>query len=194
MSFPYSCTDFLRALLENCIGTVMIEWYQWNFPSPSLDRGYFNSRLKQSAPINGLTHKRLVRLFECVFNPETREGRFQEPQAVEAANALINLIQNYFQVDLSIWKNGYTSDNQAHRSHLLYCLDLILAMLESKDTLPVSEISKALASYLEQVGSNSEVPRPTYPELLSAVPYPQTEHYVGREEITAAVSKALPNK
>lgn len=85
MPFSYTCTDFLRTLLENCIGTVMIEWEQWNFPSPSFDRGYFNSRLKQAMPINELTHKRLIRLFECVFNPENREGRFQEPQAVEAA-------------------------------------------------------------------------------------------------------------
>ena len=56
MPFSYTCTDFLRTLLENCIGTVMIEWEQWNFPSPSFDRGYFNSRLKQAMPINELTH------------------------------------------------------------------------------------------------------------------------------------------
>lgn len=191
MPFSYTCTDFLRTLLENCIGTVMIEWEQWNFPSPSFDRGYFNSRLKQAMPINELTHKRLIRLFECVFNPENREGRFQEPQAVEAANALIDLIQNYFHVDLSIWINRYTVNNLAHRSHLLYCLELIFALSEGKETLPVSEISKALTAYLEQVDLNSEVPRPSYPELLSAVPYPQTEHYIGREELTAAVSNRL---
>ena len=52
MPFSYTCTNFLRTLLENCIGTVMIEWEQWNFPSPSFDRGYFNSRLKQAMPIN----------------------------------------------------------------------------------------------------------------------------------------------
>lgn len=187
----YTCKDFLLTLLKDCIGTVMIEWHQWHFPSPGIERGYFNSRLKHSSPINTLSRKRLIRLFECIFNPETREGRFQEPQAVEASNALINLIRNYFQVDLSIWENSHTSDNKSQRSHLLYCLDLILTLSENGVLLPVSDISNALTDYLVEVKSNMETPRPIYPDLLYPVFHPQTEYYIGREEITADITKHL---
>lgn len=79
MQSTMTCAVFLRALLEQCIGTVMIEWEQWNFPPPPFDRGYFNDRLKQHTPVNARTHKRLMRLFETVLNPGDREGRFQEP-------------------------------------------------------------------------------------------------------------------
>lgn len=86
---------------------------------PSYDRGYFSDRLKLAAPINTLTHKRINRLFETVFSPSNRAGRFQEAQAVEAANALILLVSELFGTDLSIWKNSYTADNSVSRSHLL---------------------------------------------------------------------------
>lgn len=191
MIVTYTTSSFLRFLLEQCIGTVMIEWDQWDFPAPGFDRGYFNDRLKHSAPINSLTHKRLIRLFECVFNPKMREGRFQEPQAVEAANSLICLIKNYFQIDLSIWKNNYTSDNKAQRSHLLYCLELIFSASENTEVLPISTISESLTAYLEETKSDACAPRPKYPELLSSVPYPQTEHYIGRGEITEDITKRL---
>lgn len=99
-----TCASFLRTLLEKCIGTVMIEWEQWNFSEPSFDRGYLNDRLKKSIPVNALTRKRLTRLFEAVLRPGDRAGRFQEPQAAEAANAFIALAGERFQVDLSVWK------------------------------------------------------------------------------------------
>ena len=86
---------FLRTLLMKCIGTVMIEWEQWDFPQPSFDRGYFNDRLKRPVPVNTLTRQRLKRLFENVFSPDNRKGKFQEPQAVEAANAFISLAEKY---------------------------------------------------------------------------------------------------
>lgn len=111
MAVTYTSAAFLRLLLERCIGTIMVEWEQWNFPAPSFDRGYFNDRLKLAAPVNTLTHQRMNRLFETIFCPNNRTGRFQEPQAVEAANALILLFSEFFGIDLSIWKNSYTSDN-----------------------------------------------------------------------------------
>ena len=88
MPYTYTSAAFLRLLLERCIGTIMIEWEQWYFPEPAFDRGYFNDRLKFAAPINKLTHNRLTRLFETIFSPGDRIGRFQEPQAVEAANCV----------------------------------------------------------------------------------------------------------
>lgn len=93
---------FLRTLLMKCIGTVMIEWEQWDFPQPSFDRGYFNDRLKRPVPVNTLTRQRLKRLFKNVFSPDNRKGRFQEPQAVEAANAFISLAEKYFHINLSV--------------------------------------------------------------------------------------------
>ena len=99
---------FLRTLLMKCIGTVMIEWEQWDFPQPSFDRGYFNDRLKRPVPVNTLTRQRLKRLFENVFSPDNRKGKFQEPQAVEAANAFISLAEKYFHINLSVWENKTT--------------------------------------------------------------------------------------
>lgn len=184
MIVTYTTSSFLRLLLKKCIGTVMIEWIQWNLPGPAFDRGYLNDRLKLTAPVNALTHKRLLRLFEAIFTPENRDGRFQEPQAVEAANALIDLTQEYFDVDLSIWKNTYTSDNHASRSHLLSCLDKILSLTEEQEVLPIAAIKELLDSYMEDVKSREKIPVSDYPKLLTAAPYHQTDCFVGRENIT----------
>ena len=135
MSDIVTSSDFFRALLMQCIGTIMIEWEQWEFPQPSFDRGYFNERLKRPIPVNTLTRQRTKRLFENIFSPDNRSGRFQEPQAVEAANALIALINNYFHIDLSVWENHYTTENSISRSHLLSCLDIILSFAEGTETL-----------------------------------------------------------
>lgn len=191
MQSTMTCAVFLRTLLEQCIGTVMIEWEQWNFPPPPFDRGYFNDRLKQRTPVNARTHKRLMRLFETVLNPGDRDGRFQEPQAVEAANAFISLLNQFFQVDLSVWCNSYTSDNAASRSHLLSCLDRILSLMENQDILPCESISDALNSYMASVKSREETPIPDFPGLLTAAPYHQTEHYIGRDKITRSIIECL---
>lgn len=191
MQSTMTCAVFLRALLEQCIGTVMIEWEQWNFPPPPFDRGYFNDRLKHPTPVNARAHNRLMRLFETVLNPGDREGRFQEPQAVEAANALISLINQSFHADLSIWHNEYTNDNAASRSHLLSCLDRILSIMEGQEILPCEAISNALHGYMESVKSHEEEPVPDFPALLTAAPYHQTEHYIGREGITETIIECL---
>ena len=189
MQSSQTCAAFLHTLLVQCIGTVMIEWEQWNFPPPSFDRGYFNSRLKQQAPVNALTHKRLMRLFESVFHPDTRSqsSHYQEPQAVEAANALIALIDQCFHTDLSVWHNGYTRDNAPSRSHLLTCLDKILSIMEGQEFLPDQEIKEALDSYMDTVKSHVDVPVSEYPDLLTPAPYHQTEHYIGRAAITETI-------
>ena len=38
-------------------------------------------------------------LFENIFSPDNRKGIFQEPQAVEAANAFIFLVEKYFHIN-----------------------------------------------------------------------------------------------
>lgn len=177
-----TCASFLRTLLEKCIGTVMIEWEQWNFPEPSFDRGYFNDRLKKSIPVNALTRKRLTRLFEAVLRPGDRTGRFQEPQAAEAANAFIAFAGERFQVDLSVWKNSYTGDNSVSRSHLLACIDIILSLLEGQEILPAESVTDALTRYMADVWSRENISAPDHPRLLNSVLYGQTEHFVGRRE------------
>lgn len=177
-----TCASFLRTLLEKCIGTVMIEWEQWEFPEPSFDRGYFNARLKKSIPVNALTRKRLSRLFEAVLRPGDRTGRFQEPQAAEAANAFIDLAGEKFQVDLSVWKNSYTGNNSVSRSHLLDCINIILSLLEGQEILPEESVTDALSRYMDDVQSCENISAPDYPRLLNSALYGQTEHFVGRRE------------
>lgn len=191
MPGEYTTADFLRQLLERCIGSVMIEWEDWGFPEPSFDRGYFNDRLKHSSPVNALTHKRMNRLFDAVFHPGGRTGRFSAPQAVDAANALVSLINEYFEADLSVWKCGYSKDNSTSYTHLLSCLDFILSLSEKSASLPVSAISSALHSYMEEVQSREELPAPAFPTMMTAAPYRQTECFVGRSAVTAAVTEHL---
>lgn len=112
MPFSYTCTDFLRTLLENCIGTVMIEWEQWNFPSPSFDRGYFNSRLKQA-----MEHLNEAFSIYDKMLPENARQLLQPYSTL--ANLLLALneydesITNYSHVLWLMKENGYTEDSFA---------------------------------------------------------------------------------
>ena len=192
MSDITTSSSFFRALLVQCIGTVMIELEQWKFPkTDGFNRGYFNERLKRPDPINTLTRNRLKYLFKNVFSPGNRGGRFQEPQAVEAANAFIELVKNYFHVDLSIWTNNYTTDNSISRSHLLSCLDIILALIEGTELLPSKEITDSLNNYMEEVSSTENMPATIYPKLLTTAPYQQTTHFWDRKDATSSLIKKL---
>lgn len=191
MSNKITSSDFFRTLLIECIGTIMIEWEQWNFPEPSFDRGYFNDRLKRPVPENALMRQRLKRLFENVYSPGSRKGRFQEPQAVEAANAFIALIKSYFHTDLSVWTNNYTTDNSIGRSHLLFCLDIILGLAEGTEILPSEKITDALKNYMKEISSAENMPSDSYPKLLTSAPYHQTAHFFGRENTISYIIEQL---
>lgn len=182
-------SDFLRDLLIQCVGSVMIEPDQWNFPNGSFDRGYLNERLKQTVPLNKLTRERLLFVFSHLFNPSQRSGsRFDESYAVTAANSLITLFFNIFSVDLSRWKNSHTADNSAARGHLYHCLELVLNLSEHTVGLPKRKITAALSEYLTQE-ERSRQPAPLeYPTFLGAAPYGMTEHFIGR---TALISSAV---
>lgn len=182
---------FLRTLLMQCIGTVMIEWEQWNFPQPSFDRGYFNDRIKRPIPVNTLTRRRVKRLFENVFSPDNRKGRFQEPQAVEAANAFIALAENYFHINLSAWENDYTTDNSANRSHLLSCLDIVLGTIEGTEALPAEKIADSLNTYMTERHLAENMPVAAYPKLLTSVAYQQTAHFFGRKNTISFLIEQL---
>ena len=182
---------FLRTLLMKCIGTVMIEWEQWDFPQPSFDRGYFNDRLKRQVPVNTLTRQRLKRLFENVFSPDNRKGRFQEPQAVEAANAFISLAEKYFHINLSVWENNYSTDNSTSRSHLLSCLDVVLGTIEGTELLPSEKIADSLNNYMTEIHSAENMPAPTYPKLLTPAPCQQASNFFGRQNTTSFLMEQL---
>ena len=94
---------FLRTLLMKCIGTVMIEWEQWDFPQPSFDRGYFNDRLKRPVPVNTLTRQRLKRLFEMFFLPITVKENFRSHRQLKRQMPLFPLQKNIF---ISIYPSG----------------------------------------------------------------------------------------
>ena len=192
MSYPKTATStFLRTLLERCIGTVMIEPEQWNFPTSSFDRGYFNDRLKRNDSINALTHKRLIFLFTHLFQPEGRNGRFQEPQAVEASNSLIFLLMEYFEIDFSCWKNSHVGDNSAYRTHLLTCLDMVLALCEKTEQLPAEQIRNRLQQYLDETENSSSLPANDFPAFLNAAPYAQTECFIGRNNLVDSVIETV---
>ena len=94
-------------------------------------------------------------------------------------------------MDLSIWKNSYAAENSASRSHLLCCLDTILSLMESQEALPTEAVAGALHRYMEDVKSHETIPVSSYPKLLTAAPYHQTEHYLGREVVTSSLVQQL---
>lgn len=141
---------FMRSLLIDCIGTVMIEPEHWEcIPESDLfDRRYFNGRLKHSDSVNDRTQKRLMLVFSYLLDSQKRMGQFQESHAVDSANALISLFHIYFDTDFSIWRNSHARDNQTSRTHLLRCLDTVLTICTGKTLLPVQEIKEFLHNYL----------------------------------------------
>ncbi len=189
-------TFFMRTLLENCVGTIMIEASQWGFPDnvPIFDRGYFNARLKQNAPINSKTQKRLVFIFSYLFNPVKLKGKFDEAEAVNAANSLIKIFLEFFDVDLSIWKNNHAADNRIKRTHLLFCLESVLSMCIDCENLPRDMITDFLQQYLIQENEMPEKTLDVYPVFLTNMPYQQTEHYTGRTTLASRVIEYLLNK
>lgn len=191
-SVPITTELFLRRLLKDCTGSIMIEPLQWDFPDGGFDRGYFNDRLKKAKPINKLARKRLLYIFSYLFHPDSHKGTFQEPQAVEAANQLIKLFLDFFQADLSIWRNEYAADNRTSRSSLLVCLDAVLSMCMEKEIVPVEEISEILLKNLEDAEEKT-VPSERFPVFLTNPPYRQTEFYAGRISIANSLKESLIN-
>lgn len=192
MQSTFSVSTFLRDLLTRCIGGVMIEPEQWNFPNDGFDRGFFNTRLKQDKPINARTHKRFIFVFSHLFAPEKRtDSKFGEAAAVNAANELILLFQEYFFIDLHIWDNTHTSNNHESRSHLLQCLDIVLSAMENESAVSAEGISTLLSNYLEKVNRLNLPQAPEYPSFLGRMPYGMTEHFIGRASIINSTVQQL---
>lgn len=182
---------FMRSLLTDCIGTVMFEPEQWEYiPQPDhFDRGYFNERLKHPNAVNDRTKKRLILVFSYLLGVKKQQDKFQKSRAVDSANALIALFRAYFDVDLSCWRSNHTEDNRESHTHLLRCLEAVLAICLNKVTLPTPEIAAFLQNYLDNVVKGNEN-TDTY-TFLTAPPYQQTECFVGRLDIVSSVQRNL---
>ena len=143
--------EFLRDLLKKCIGGIMIESEQWNFPEEAFDRGYLNERLKRPDPLNATARKRFLFVFSHLFNPEKRiNSKYGEYEAVEGSNQLIALFNEYFDVDMQVWMNSHEGENSAKRSHLMACLEIVLSVLENTTVLPTAECHLKLTEYIEK--------------------------------------------
>lgn len=184
---------FLRELLENTIGTVMIEEDNWNFPNDfqTIPRGYFSDRLKKSDAINSRTALRLMQLFSYLLTSDNLSGKYQKPQAIKAANEILAIFNEWFNVDVSLWHNEHEADNSASRHHILYCLENILNKCIGKSTVPIEEISLFLNSYLEKITADYRISE--FPAILGDAPYGQTECFIGREEISHRIVELLMN-
>ena len=124
-------SDFMQTLLKKSIGKLVIEEAEWDFPEDApmpFSRTYFTERLKKETPINQKTYQGLLYLFSYLFSPNTHSGKYREPEAVKASNAVIELFSECFSVDLSIFANEYAKDNVQQREHILHCLDNVLRL------------------------------------------------------------------
>ena len=190
---PMTTSSFLHRLLKDCTGSVMIDPLKWELPNGGFDRGYFNDRLKKEKSINKLTKNRLFYIFSYLFHPEGHKGKFQEPQAVEAANQLIKLFSDCFHTDLTLWYNDYAADNQDSRSCLLDCLDDVLSLCIDKEMVPVERIQEILLRHRENVIEKTTPLPEKFPEFLTSPPYRQTEYYTGRKGMPESLQKLIRN-
>ncbi len=191
MKDTLNSSDFLRRLLQDCIGTVIIEASQWNFPDGGFERAYFNDRLKYEKTINPLTQKRLLFVFFHLFHPQNRNGRFGEIQAVEGANALISLLQELFYVDFSFLRNEYGTNNESKRKKLLNILETVLNISQKCVHLDIKRITNILKPIHEQLTRNPTFPTNTYPGFLTILPSAPTEYFIGREYICNEIADLL---
>lgn len=190
---PMTTSSFLYRLLKDCTGSVMIEPQKWELPDGGIDRGYFNDRLKKEKPINKLTKSRLLYIFRYLFYPDGHQGKFQEPQAIEAANQLIKLFGDCFQADLSLWCNDYAVDNGDSRSCLLACLDDVLSICMGEEMVPIDRVHETLLRHRENAIEKT-IPLPErFPEFLTSPPYRQTEYYTGRSDMSEHLQKLIRN-
>lgn len=183
--------DFLRKLLQECIGTVMIEASQWDFPDAGFERAYFNDRLKKEEAINSLTQKRLLYIFYHLFHPQNRNGKFGETQAVEGANSLILLLQELFNVDFTLLKNEHGKDNESKCKKLLDILETVLNISQRSVYLDIKRITNALLPVQEKLTQQPERPIDTYPTFLTFSPSAPTEYFIGRENICNKIAGML---
>lgn len=180
--------EFLRELLKGCIGGVMIEPEQWNFPEEAFDRGYLNERLKRIDPLNATARKRILFVFSHLFTPEKRNNsKYGEYEAVEGSNQLISLFKEYFDVDMQVWMNSHEGENSAKRSHLMACLEIVLSILENTTVLPITECHLKLTEYIKKASQFALNRAQEYPCFYKKYPNKMTDHFIGRDTIITSV-------
>lgn len=186
-----SVSDFMKSLLRSSIGKLVIEETEWAFqdetPMP-FSRTYFSDRLKYGNPITSKVHQRLIFLFSYLFSPETHGGKYGETEAVKASNAIINLIFDCFEIDLSLWKNEYGKDNAQKREHILHCLDNVLKLCVNSEYVNIESCTEFLKDYLSTVVAEAAG---AFPEIMGTTPYQQTDFFVGRDHTVETVTEHL---
>ncbi len=184
--------EFLRELLRQCIGGIMIEPEQWNFPEESFDRGYLNERLKRPDPLNATARKRFLFVFSHLFAPEKRtNSKYGEYEAVEGSNQMISLFGDYFEVDMQAWINSHEGENSAKRSHLMACLEIVLSILENTTVLPAEECHLKLTEYIEKASQLELNHVQAYPLFYKKLPNKMTDHFIGRDTIITSVLEKI---
>lgn len=185
--------DFVRALLFGSIGKLIIESEEWEFPADvkiPFGRTYFNDRLKETAPVNPKTHKGLIFIFSYLFSPDKHGGKYGEAEAVNASNAIIELLADSFDVDLSVWHNDYTKDNSIKREHILHCLDNILTLCVGKENIEIGACKRFIEDYLLTLRSEEDE-KNALPDILGKAPYQQTDYFIGRDSIVHSIINYL---
>lgn len=184
---------FLREILKKCIGTTMIETDSWKFPAdfPEIKRGYFSDRLKKTNCINSKTVIQLMQLFSYLLTSQKLTGKYQKPQAVKAANEILEIFNRWFDVDVSLWHNNHEDDNSCSRYHILLCLENILNMCIGTDNVPIEKISGFLNSYLKKISDDNKISE--FPSIHGCVIYGQAECYIGREGFSKHIVELILN-
>ena len=171
-------SDFMETLLKRSIGKLVIEEAEWDFPEDApmpFSRTYFADRLKKETSINQKAHQSLLYLFSYLFSPNIHSGKYREPEAVKASNAVIELFSECFSVDLSILANEYAKDNTQKREHILHCLDNVLRLNIDTRYVDTESCAIFLKEYLSTVTNDANKEKTsTFPEIMGNAPYQQT--------------------
>ena len=188
-------SDFMQTLLKKSIGKLVIEEAEWDFPEDApmpFSRTYFTERLKKETPINQKTYQGLLYLFSYLFSPNTHSGKYREPEAVKASNAVIELFSECFSVDLSIFANEYAKDNVQQREHILHCLDNVLRLNIDTRYVDTESCAAFLKEYLSTVTFNANKEKASaFPTIIGNAPYQQTDYFIGRDNTVDTVAKHL---
>ena len=188
-------SDFMETLLKKSIGKLVIEETEWDFPEDApmpFSRTYFTERLKKETPINQKTYQGLLYLFSYLFSPNTHSGKYREPEAVKASNAVIELFSDCFSVDLSIFANEYAKDNVQQREHILHCLDNVLRLNIDTRYVDTESCAAFLKEYLSTVTFNANKEKASaFPTIIGNAPYQQTDYFIGRDNTVDTVAKHL---
>lgn len=192
-----SCSKFLHSLLKQTIGTIYILEDNWNFEqTDEIDRTFFEYRIKTAKkPFNKTTIEKLTIIFTYLFQLKVVKNKFNEMEAVYAANELIKLIDQSFEVNFTELNNVLESDNTAMRESLIRILNLIFSIMKDKIEVPIDEIKKQLIYFKdhELIKREAQIIN-NFPKYITDTPYESTEYFIGRDDLINKVLGLIKNE